>query len=70
MTESIFGPALKMAEECDRNRNGKKNWTLKDGAFDPEKYLPPLYGIPMSFKDTFDMKGYTSSIGLFSRAER
>ena len=68
-TQTAFGEALKMAEECDKNRKGKKNWTLTDGEYNSEKHLPPLYGIPLSVKDTYDMKGYTSSLGLFNRAE-
>lgn len=33
-----------------------------------EKYFPPLFGVPTSVKDVFDIKGMTSTIGLTQRA--
>jgi Asp-tRNA(Asn)/Glu-tRNA(Gln) amidotransferase A subunit family amidase len=57
------------AQRCDdiRRKTGKKNWTLDD-PWDPEKYLPPLFGVPTSIKDLFDQKGKRTTIGVTVRA--
>ena len=68
-TQTMFEPAIKMAEKCDKERKGRKNWTISDGEFNEKTHLPPLYGIPISVKDTYDMAGYSSTVGLLSRAE-
>ena len=47
--------AMHLAEECDRKRP-----TL-------EKPLPALYGIPISIKNNFMLKGFDSSMGLIAR---
>ena len=54
-TETNFEWALKAAKACDlqRKQSGKRNWTPEDGEFNEEKFLPALYGIPISIKDSF-----------------
>lgn len=32
-----------------------------------EKFLPPLFGVPMSIKDTFNMKGFATTLGAIAR---
>ena len=57
ITESNFAWALRKAEECDQKRreSGRKNWTFQDGPYEEGKFLPPLFGIPVSIKDMFDI---------------
>jgi Asp-tRNA(Asn)/Glu-tRNA(Gln) amidotransferase A subunit family amidase len=57
-----------MAEECDkiRKQTGKRNWNFGDD-WNMNSYLPPLFGIPISIKDTFDMEGLPSTVGLAAR---
>jgi Asp-tRNA(Asn)/Glu-tRNA(Gln) amidotransferase A subunit family amidase len=38
--------------------------------YDPLKFLPPLFGIPASFKDNIELEGTVSTIGLRARANR
>ena len=70
-TETNFEWALKAAKACDlqRKESGKRNWTPEDGEFNEEKFLPALYGIPISIKDSFHMEGLRTTIGLFCKAE-
>ena len=62
--------ADRAAQICDdeRKKSGKKNWTLSDNCFDPHRHLPPLFGVPTSVKDLFDMKGKRTTIGVTVRA--
>lgn len=52
-----------------RKNSNKKNWTFEDDDYNPEKYFPPLFGIPISIKDSFDIEGYSSTVGLANRLE-
>jgi Asp-tRNA(Asn)/Glu-tRNA(Gln) amidotransferase A subunit family amidase len=36
--------------------------------YDSEKYLPPLFGVPISIKDNIEMQGTRSTMGLTKRA--
>lgn len=49
-----------MAKECDEliEKEGKRAFENK-----------PLLGIPISIKDTFEMKGYACTFGCFSRKD-
>ena len=69
ITETNFFWALDRAELCDQKRreSGKKNWTFEDGEYSEEKFLPPMYGIPISVKDVYDMKGFKTTVGCFSK---
>ena len=49
-------------------KTGKRNWTFGEGEFDANKFLPPLFGIPISIKDSFDVEGLATTFGLMSRA--
>lgn len=54
LTEIFFHDAIERAKKLDRE-------------FDPktgDKTLPPLFGLPISLKDSFDVAGYDSSTGL------
>lgn len=53
MTEIFFEEAINRARKLDRERQE-----------DPSKELPPLYGLPISLKDSFDVCGYDTSTGL------
>lgn len=57
LSEILFLPAIERARALDSEykRTGKTRG--------------PLHGIPISLKDTFNIKGYDSSIGLASLAE-
>jgi Asp-tRNA(Asn)/Glu-tRNA(Gln) amidotransferase A subunit family amidase len=71
ITEDYFEYALARAEECDniRRKSGKNNWTLED-EWDMDKFLPPLFGVPISLKDNIELAGTTSTVGLTARANR
>jgi amidase len=58
LSEILFLPAIEQARALDveQRRNGKTRG--------------PLHGIPISLKDTFNIKGYDSSIGMTSLAEK
>jgi len=51
LTEVMITQAIKEARQADENRPSK---------------IPPLYGVPVSFKDTFHVKGYDSCFGFSS----
>ena len=70
-TETNFEWALKAAKACDlqRKESGKRNWTPEDGEFNEDKFLPALYGIPISIKDVFHVEGLTTTLGLFCKAK-
>ncbi len=55
-----------MAKTCDQERkiSKKHNWTIDNNEEDFDKFFPPLYGVPISIKDLFDMKGLHSTIGI------
>ena len=65
-----FEWALNAAKACDlhRKQSGKRNWTPKDGDFNDEKFLPALYGIPISVKDIFHIDGLVTTIGMLCKA--
>ena len=71
-TETNFEWALKAAKACDlhRKESGKRNWTPEDGEFSEEKFLPALYGIPISIKDVFHVEGLATTLGLLGRAKK
>lgn len=68
-TVSNFVEALKIAKNYDsiRQQSQKKNWVPGTEDHDPEKYFPPLFGIPISIKDTFDVEGLPTTFGLINR---
>lgn len=53
MTEIFFEEVIERARILDRGRQQN-----------PTKGLPPLYGLPISLKDSFDVLGYDTSTGL------
>jgi amidase len=53
LTEIFFGEAIERARHLDKER--KEN---------PSNVLPPLWGLPISLKDSFDILGHDSSTGL------
>ena len=70
-TVTNFEWALKAAQVCDlqRKESGKRNWTPEDGEFDEKKFLPALFGIPISVKDVFHVDGLTTTLGLYCKAD-
>lgn len=58
LTEIFFEDAIARAKDLDKEyaRTGKT--------------LGPLHGLPISLKDTFEVKGYDASIGIASLAEK
>ncbi|UKZ50470.1 hypothetical protein TrVGV298_004733 [Trichoderma virens] len=54
LTEIFFDQAIERARQLDKQR-----LDLTDG-----KTLPPLFGLPVSLKDTFQVKGHDTSTGL------
>lgn len=54
MTEIFFDEAIKRARQLDKQRR-----ELPEG-----KSLPPLFGLPISLKDSFKVKGVDTSTGL------
>jgi len=70
ITEVNFDDAIKQAEKCDevRKSSKKRNWTFNDPEEKINEFLHPLFGVPISIKDTFDMKGLSSTIGITHRA--
>jgi len=56
LADTNFEEALQQARECDRLRKE-----------DPEKCQGALFGIPMSIKDCFNLKGTDTSFGMTSR---
>lgn len=62
--------AYETAEKYDliRKESGKKNWVPGNGEFIEDKFLPPLFGIPISIKDVFGVEGTATTVGLLSRA--
>jgi amidase len=53
LTEIFFDEAIERAQHLDKER-----------ADNPGKILPPLWGLPISLKDSFDVLGYDTSTGL------
>ncbi|KAJ1322830.1 amidase [Microdochium nivale] len=53
LTEIFFDQAISRAKQLDRNRLDQ-----------PYKPLPPLFGLPVSLKDTFAVAGHDTSSGL------
>ncbi|KAF1995128.1 amidase [Amniculicola lignicola CBS 123094] len=53
LTEIFFDEAIERAQQLDRER-----------AKNPGKALPPLWGLPISLKDSFDVLGHDTSTGL------
>lgn len=70
ITEVNFANAISQAEKCDRVRksSNKRNWTFEDSEDKIDEFLHPLFGVPISIKDTFDIKGLSSTIGITNRA--
>ncbi|KAF3025132.1 hypothetical protein E8E14_014679 [Neopestalotiopsis sp. 37M] len=54
LTEIFFDEAIERAKKLDREYNSSPN----------AKPFPPLFGLPISLKDSFDVAGYDSSTGL------
>ncbi|KAK5113043.1 hypothetical protein LTR62_003622 [Meristemomyces frigidus] len=54
LTETFFGQGLERAKYCDAYRAEHK------------KPIGPLHGLPISIKDSFDVKGIASTIGFVS----
>ncbi|KAH6611290.1 fatty-acid amide hydrolase [Trichoderma cornu-damae] len=54
LTEIFFDEAIERARQLDKQRHGLING----------KTLPPLFGLPVSLKDTFQVKGHDTSTGL------
>lgn len=59
LTEIFFTPAIQRARQLDVDR-----------AADPNTPLPPLWGLPISLKDCFQIPGLDSTIGLIHFAEK
>ncbi|KAK3045489.1 hypothetical protein LTS18_013755, partial [Coniosporium uncinatum] len=57
LTEMFFDQALERAKECD-------DYLAKNG-----KPMGPLHGLPISLKDSFNVKGVTATIGYVSFAK-
>lgn len=53
LTEIFFDEAIDRARQLDRERRQT-----------PNKVLPPLYGLPISLKDSFHVLGHDTSTGL------
>lgn len=45
-----------------------KNWEPEDDQYNSQKYLTPLFGIPISIKDVFHVEELTTTLGLSSKA--
>ena len=56
ITDTLFGEALRQAEECDK--------AIANGE---ERAKAPLFGIPISVKDFFNQKGYDATFGLAAK---
>lgn len=56
LTEIMFEDALRRGKECDE-------YLAKNG-----KVIGPLHGLPISLKDSFNVKGYQTTIGFVSFA--
>ncbi|KAL7940296.1 amidase signature domain-containing protein [Trichoderma barbatum] len=54
LTEIFFDEAIERARQLDKQRN----------KFIDCKTFPPLFGLPISLKDTFKVQGYDTSTGL------
>lgn len=54
MTETFFDEAIERARQLDKQRQ----------EFVGGKTLPPLFGLPISIKDTFQIQGHDTSTGL------
>ncbi|KAI1264956.1 putative fatty-acid amide hydrolase [Xylariaceae sp. FL1019] len=54
LTEIFFDDAIKRAKQLDQEWNSQS----------PTKPLPPLFGLPISLKDSFQVSGYDTSTGL------
>lgn len=54
LTEIFFNEAIERARQLDKQRHD-----CADG-----KRLPPLFGLPVSLKDTFQVQGHDTSTGL------
>jgi Asp-tRNA(Asn)/Glu-tRNA(Gln) amidotransferase A subunit family amidase len=69
-TATNFSWALQAARECDQKRreSEKKNWTFEDGKYSDEEHFPPLFGIPISVKDVYNVDSMTTTLGISSRA--
>lgn len=66
-TETNFDYAIEAAKKCDQQRLTKKknNWTFGQGQFKAnENFFSPLFGVPISIKDTYDMDGFLTTVGL------
>lgn len=53
MTEIFFDEAIERARQLDKARREQ-----------PHKILPPLFGLPISLKDSFAVSGHDTSTGL------
>lgn len=53
MTEVFFDEAIERARQLDKERHEH-----------PINTLPPLWGLPISLKDSFDVAGLDTSTGL------
>jgi len=54
LTEIFFDDAIERAKKLDQEYDPKSR----------EKSLPPLFGLPVSLKDSFQVSGYDTSTGL------
>ncbi len=54
MTEILFDEAIERARQLDRERLANPS----------DNTLPPLWGLPVSLKDSFQISGYDTSTGL------
>lgn len=67
ITEDNFDDALRSAEECDRKRveSGLNNWTFETP--EGQETLPCLFGVPLSVKESIQMKGFASTAGSVAK---
>lgn len=62
IAQSNYKEALAVAKACDEKRKSLSKEELTK--------LPPLFGLPISIKDSFDMKGLHSTCGVAKYLEK
>lgn len=65
----MFEEALETARECDRvrrERPEKRSWKGEKGekGEDKEKWLPPFFGVPASYKENIRLKHKATHVGF------
>lgn len=60
IAETLFDEAIEAADKCDKVRASTKDFSK----------LPPLFGIPISIKEEFRIKGLDCTFGLISQINK